>query len=140
MKEKILIVEDSRTFRNYLYQQFKNEGYDVETAESVAEAQVILEQETNFLCAVLDYCLPDGQDDEIIDLVLSYQQKVIVLTRIFNNTLREEVLAKGVIDYILKDNFSPVSYLLTGLTGVVERRLGKKDNDFSVENSHKLWN
>jgi len=28
---------------------------------------------------------------------------------------------------------SPVSYLLTGLTGVVERRLGKKDNDFSVE-------
>ena len=27
---------------------------------------------------------------------------------------------------------SPVSYLLTGLTGVVERRLGKKDNDFSV--------
>ncbi|WP_435248719.1 diguanylate cyclase [Vibrio sp. nBUS_14] len=112
MKEKILIVEDSRTFRNYLYQQFKNEGYDVETAESVAEAQVILEQETNFLCAVLDYCLPDGQDGEIIDLVLSYQQKVIVLTRIFNNTLREEVLAKGVIDYILKDNFSPVSYLL----------------------------
>lgn len=28
---------------------------------------------------------------------------------------------------------SPVSHLLTGLTGVVERRLGKKDNDFSVE-------
>ena len=28
---------------------------------------------------------------------------------------------------------SPLSYLLTGLTGVVERRLGKKDNDFSVE-------
>ena len=28
---------------------------------------------------------------------------------------------------------SPASYLLTGLTGVVERRLGKKDNDFSVE-------
>jgi putative hemolysin len=28
---------------------------------------------------------------------------------------------------------SPVSCLLTGLTGVVERRLGKKDNDFSVE-------
>ena len=28
---------------------------------------------------------------------------------------------------------STLSYLLTGLTGVVERRLGKKDNDFSVE-------
>ncbi len=112
MKEKILIVEDSRTFRNYLYQQLNNAGYDVETAQSVAEAQIILERETNFLCTVLDYCLPDGQDGEIIDVVLSYQQKIIVLTRIFNNTLREAVLAKGVIDYILKDNFSPVSYLL----------------------------
>lgn len=55
MSEKILVVEDSRAFRNYLYQQFKNDGYDVSLAESVAEAKAILEQETDFLCAVLDY-------------------------------------------------------------------------------------
>ena len=45
MKEKILVVEDSRTFRNYLYQQLNNAGYDVETAQSVAEAKIILERE-----------------------------------------------------------------------------------------------
>ncbi|MEZ8086211.1 response regulator [Vibrio sp. 1S139] len=112
MSEKILVVEDSRAFRNYLYQQFKNDGYEVALAESVEEAKAILEQETDFLCAVLDYCLPDGQDGKIIDLVLGYQQKIIVLTGMFDNQLREQVLAKGVIDYILKDSMSSVSYLL----------------------------
>ncbi|MFA0556631.1 response regulator [Vibrio sp. 10N.222.55.A1] len=112
MSEKILVVEDSRAFRNYLYQQLKNSGYEVAVAESIAEAKNILEQETDFLCAVLDYCLPDGQDGEIIDLVLGYQQKIIVLTGMFDNQLREQVLAKGVIDYILKDSMSSVSYLL----------------------------
>ena len=80
MSEKILVVEDSRAFRNYLYQQLKNSGYEVAVAESIAEAKNILEQETDFLCAVLDYCLPDGQDGEIIDLVLGYQQKINALS------------------------------------------------------------
>ncbi|MDD1827362.1 diguanylate cyclase response regulator, partial [Photobacterium sp. ZSDE20] len=42
MSEKILVVEDSRAFRNYLYQQFKNDGYEVALAESVEEAKAIL--------------------------------------------------------------------------------------------------
>ncbi|MEZ8204350.1 diguanylate cyclase [Vibrio splendidus] len=125
MSEKILVVEDSRAFRNYLYQQFKNDGYDVSLAESVAEAKAILEQETDFLCAVLDYCLPDGQDGEIIDLVLGYQQKIIVLTGMFNNTLREQVLAKGVLDYILKDSMSSVSYLLPLVNRISNNRYHK---------------
>lgn len=112
MTEKILVVEDSRAFRNYLYQQLTNSGYAVTLAESVQQAKEILDRETDFLCAVLDYCLPDGQDGEIIDLVLGYQQKIIVLTGMFSDALREQVLAKGVIDYILKDSMASVSYLL----------------------------
>lgn len=112
MTEKILVVEDSRAFRNYLHHQLTNAGYTVTLAESVQQAKEILEQETDFLCAVLDYCLPDGQDGEIVDLVLGYQQKIIVLTAMFSDALREQVLAKGVIDYILKDSMASVTYLL----------------------------
>ncbi|MDK9759842.1 response regulator, partial [Vibrio sp. D173a] len=112
MTEKILVVEDSRAFRNYLFQQLTNSGYAVPLAESVQQANEILEQETDFLCAILDYCLPDGQDGEIIDLVLGYKQKIIVLTGMFSDALREQVLVKGVIDYILKDSMASVSYLL----------------------------
>lgn len=108
----ILIVEDSLTFRNYLHQQISSLGYEVISAESLAEARQILEKKTDFLCAVLDYCLPDGQDGEVIDLALDKQQRVIVLTAIFQDDLRERVLSKGVIDYILKESLVSISYLL----------------------------
>lgn len=89
---------------------------EVVSAESLAEATAILENDTDFLCAVLDYCLPDGQDGEVIDLALSHDMKVIVVTGKFNEQLRDIMLAKGVIDYILKDSFASVSYLLPLLT------------------------
>ncbi|MGF1752396.1 response regulator [Vibrio makurazakiensis] len=112
MTKRILVVEDSRAFRNYLHQQLTSNGYEVVLAECLNEAKEILEHEKDFLCAVLDYCLPDGQDGEIIDLVLKHDHRVIVLTAMFSDQVRESVLAKGVLDYILKDSMASVSYLL----------------------------
>ncbi|WP_274878591.1 diguanylate cyclase [Vibrio harveyi] len=112
MSNKILVVEDSRAFNNYLQQILNQAGYEVLAAESYAEAQSILMSQPELLCAVLDYCLPDAQDGEIIDLVLSHQQKVIVLTAMLQDDAREKMLAKGVLDYILKDSMASVSYLL----------------------------
>jgi diguanylate cyclase (GGDEF)-like protein len=107
-----LIVEDSRAYRNYLQQILTKAGYDVLAAESYDEAKSTLASQPELLCAVLDYCLPDAQDGEIIDLLLSHNQKVIVLTAMFQEDIREQMLAKGVLDYILKDSMASVSYLL----------------------------
>lgn len=112
MSNKILVVEDSRAFRNYLVQILTQAGYEVLAAESYADAQSILAAKPELLCAVLDYCLPDAQEGEIIDLSLAHQQKVIVLTAMFQDDVREKMLAKGVLDYILKDSMASVSYLL----------------------------
>ncbi len=111
MLNRILVVEDSRAFRNYLESQLTSIGFDVVLAASCADAKNILDQDTSFMCAVLDYCLPDGEDGEIIDLVLSYQLRVIILTAQFNDVVRERVIAKGVLDYITKDSTASVSYL-----------------------------
>ncbi|MCW8335149.1 diguanylate cyclase [Vibrio sp. SCSIO 43135] len=112
MSQKILVVEDSRAFRNYLEQQLSQAGFEVLAAESIEQANKILQHEHHLLCAVLDYCLPDGQDGEIIDIVLNHDHKVIVLTAMFQEEIREKMLAKGVLDYILKDSMASVSYLL----------------------------
>ncbi len=109
---KILVVEDSRAFRNYLNFQLTQAGFEPVFAETIAQAQQILAEQSDFLCTVLDYCLPDGQDGEIIDLVLSQNLKVIVLTAQFSNQIRDTVLSKGVIDYLLKDSPASVSYLI----------------------------
>ncbi|WED26025.1 diguanylate cyclase [Vibrio sp. DW001] len=116
MNNRILVVEDSRSFRNYLNNQISQINMEVVSTESLKEAKAILENDTDFLCAVLDFCLPDGPDGEVIDLALSYDMKVIVVTGQFDEQLRDAMLAKGVIDYILKDSFASISYLLPLLT------------------------
>ncbi|MCG7585406.1 diguanylate cyclase [Photobacterium sp. OFAV2-7] len=109
---KILVVEDSRAFRNYLNVQLTQAGFEPVFAETIAQARQILTVQKDFLCTVLDYCLPDGQDGEIIDLVLSQNLKVIVLTAHFSTQIRDTVLSKGVIDYLLKDSPASVAYLI----------------------------
>ncbi|MGR5146799.1 diguanylate cyclase [Photobacterium alginatilyticum] len=109
---KILVVEDSRAFRNYLNVQLTQAGFEPVFAENIAQARQILSVQKDFLCTVLDYCLPDGQDGEIIDLVLNQNLKVIVLTAQFSTQIRNTVLSKGVIDYLLKDSPASVSYLI----------------------------
>ncbi|GAK85302.1 pole remodelling regulatory diguanylate cyclase [Vibrio ponticus] len=112
MNNKVLVVEDSLTFRNYLQQLLSQAGYHVLCAENIVEAKGILAQEREFLCCVIDYCLPDGPDGEAIELALAYQHRVIVLTALFNPDLRERMLARGVVDYLLKDSTASVAYLL----------------------------
>ncbi|MEZ8096559.1 diguanylate cyclase [Photobacterium swingsii] len=112
MCRRILVVEDSKTFRNFLKQQLQQGGFTPVFAANVEEAQLLIAQDNNFLCAVLDYCLPDGQDGEIIDIVLGCNIKSVVLTAQFSQAIREKVLAKGVLDYLLKDSAESVSYLV----------------------------
>jgi diguanylate cyclase (GGDEF)-like protein len=124
LSRKILVVEDSRAFRNYLHSLLSDAGYEVYAAESIAEAEKFLAEKHDFLCAVLDYCLPDGQDGEIIDIVLKQDYKVIILTAMFQEEIRESVIARGVLDYILKDSMASVSYLLP----LVNRLTNNKDH------------
>ncbi len=112
MNNKILLVEDSRAFRNYLVQKLMPLGCEIITAETLSETQDILTQHDDFLCTVLDYCLPDAPNGEVIDLVLSHQHKVIVLTAAFSDDTREHFISKGVVDYILKEGTGAISYLL----------------------------
>ena len=66
MNHKVLVVEDSRAYRNYLTQQLTTIGCDVVGCESYAETQKALDEHHNFHFAVLDYCLPDAQDGDCL--------------------------------------------------------------------------
>ncbi len=106
MSNKVLVVEDSSTFRKFLTQQLQRNGYDVVAVASYAETKAILEQQEakDFLCAVLDFCLPDAENGEVIELAMENQQRAIVLTASFREDIREQFIQQGVLDYILKDS------------------------------------
>ena len=112
LKPKVLLVEDSKSLRNFISQQLTLIGCNVTSTESVAETQDVLAKDMEFSCAVLDYCLPDGEHGEVIDLVLEKKLKVVIMTSYFTPESREHFLSKGALEYIIKDSMSSVSYLI----------------------------
>ncbi len=125
MEHRILVVEDSRPFRRIIEVELRKAGFTPVLTESIAEAEKVLDESTDFLCAILDYCLPDGQDGEIIDVCLSVDIKVIVLTALMDEMTRERVLAKTVIDYIPKDSPTCISSIIPILKRLENNRSHK---------------
>ncbi len=116
MPSKILVVEDSYAFRNFLTRNLTQHGCDVHIAETYAQAKVMLEQNNDYLCTVLDYCLPDAQDGEVVDLALKAKQRVIVVTATYRQSARDHFIEQGVLDYIIKDSDAAINDLLSMIT------------------------
>ncbi|MCG3735485.1 response regulator [Vibrio cincinnatiensis] len=112
MNHRILVVDDSIVFRNYLVHRLSALNFEIIVASSYEETQRIMEDNPNFFFAIMDYCLPDAQDGEAIKLLIQHKQKTIVLTDKFDEETRKSFLKMGVLDYILKENHASISYIL----------------------------
>ena len=102
---KILVVEDSRSVSGFLCRQIgESLQFEAVPAYSLAEARAIVEEDDAFFVAVLDLNLPDAPDGEIVDTIRQKGIPAVILTATFDERLREEILAKHVVDYVLKDS------------------------------------
>jgi two-component system OmpR family response regulator len=61
---RVLIVEDHTPTRLALKRVFAREGWDIQTAETVAEGLAALDPPPD--CVVLDLILPDGDGESIL--------------------------------------------------------------------------
>jgi len=113
-KKHVLIVEDSQPVLNHVNQQVQKILHlPTITATTIAEtAEILIRQSDDIFVALLDLVLPDGADGEVVDLVVSYGIPTIVFTSRFDDDMREQILAKDVIDYILKNNIDNLSYAI----------------------------
>lgn len=122
--EKILIVDDDKVVTQLLSINI-NSLLNIECviAHSLAETKAIIESGGHrFHMAVLDYNLPDAEDGEVIDYVQSMQIPSIVLTANYDTGVRDTVLSKKVIDYILKKNTAAVSTLVATINRIVNNK------------------
>ena len=101
---KILIVEDSNMFVNLLKARiYRDFCIDADVCRSYQEAETLLLGDIpEYELAILDLTLPGSPDGEIVDLVNSYNIPIVVVTGRINEQIREKVLAKQIIDYIIK--------------------------------------
>ena len=114
-RKTILIVEDSKMFTRILSISIKAcTDFDVIIVESYTELIALIESKQHtFFASLLDLNLPDAPDGEVVDYVLAQGIPVIIFTSKFDDDLRDNLLSKGIVDYVLKESPSNVEYIIS---------------------------
>lgn len=110
--DKVLLVDDSRAITQLLSARCEVvAGVPAETAASLAEAMARIESDPDrFFLAVVDLNLPDAPDGEVVDYVQAHGIPVLVLTGHYDDGMRERILAKNVVDYLLKSSVHEIDH------------------------------
>lgn len=113
MSTEILVVDDSPAMGNILLHLIQDMGFKVDFHASYNSTKRCLQEfeNKNYLVAILDLALPDANNGEIVDLVQAYKIPVIVLTSSFDEKQRQHFLAKGLVDYLVKEGGLSYDYL-----------------------------
>lgn len=110
---KVLIIEDSSMSMKLISKLVKQAKLTPVSAASLVEAQHIFSTSApeEFLCAVVDYHLPDAPNGQAIDFAIDAFIPTIVITGHVDAKTRDSVLAREVVDYIPKENAQVYDYL-----------------------------
>lgn len=121
---RVLLVEDSRMFTSALKYRFEAElGVDVVTCSSLAEMRGLAADENHgFFLAVTDLNLPDSPHCEALDYALEIDLPAIVFTGKFDFNMREKILKKNVLDYVIKDTDRAFDEIVQAVRRIVTNR------------------
>ncbi len=110
---RILIIDDDKTVSRIVLKVLnKKVGIDADTASCFAEAKEKIDPDpSKYAIAICDYNLPDAPNGEAIDYVISKQIPVIVLTASFDTDVRDKMLSKKIVDYVVKRSTKELDYL-----------------------------
>jgi len=104
IKYKILIVDDSKTFNQKITDALRISGHTMTQSYTLKDSKKFIEENVyDFI--LLDLILPDGEGDELIDILDNKtKSKVIVLSGNSDNQRRNHLFESGVLDYFSKTN------------------------------------
>jgi len=109
---KVLIVEDSRSFAALVAKRVRLElGFEPHVAHDLAEAKALLDQDADYLAALIDITLPDAPRGEAVDLILAHKIPAIIFTSDISDAMRERFWNRHIVDYVLKDGQENVDYV-----------------------------
>lgn len=103
--KKILVVEDSEMVMKVLRHLVQTElPHEAVYATSMAQTEALYTQHHgDFFAALVDLNLPDAPNGEVVDFILSKKIPTIVLTGTYDEKRREQLFAKGIVDYVTKE-------------------------------------
>ncbi len=133
--KRMLLVEDSRMFSTVLKHGLETiHGLCVtHCATFSATRQAVEENPGEFALAVLDLNLPDGPNCEALDFVIANGIAAVVFTGSFNDETQDRVLARGVVDCVIKNQPDSISHVIS----VVDRVLTNASTHVLLVDSNK---
>lgn len=113
MQRKVLIIEDGKTSMNLMRSLITKAKLRPICTTSLVEAKHIFSSSApeEYLCAVVDFHLPDAPNGEAIDFAIASFLPTIVITDRLDESIRTIILNKSVVDYIPKENAQVYEYL-----------------------------
>lgn len=135
--KKVLIVEDSKTVITLIKNELKGCSLaEIVYANSYKEAmRKIRENRDGFHAAILDLNLPDAPNGEVVSLATSHNIPTIVLTGTINENLKELILKKDVVDFILKNDTHSIKLAVNAMA----RILKNYDTTIMIVDDSKLY-
>jgi two-component system response regulator PilR (NtrC family) len=101
-KGRLLVVDDEESLLDFLALLFRDEGFEVDTASSVAEARELVVQDYDLcLCDVL---MPDGSGLDLLREIKTAERPtaVIMMTAYTSTRSAIEAMKAGAFDYVSK--------------------------------------
>jgi diguanylate cyclase (GGDEF)-like protein len=113
MQRKVLIIEDSKTSMNLMRSLITKAKLQPICTTTLVEAKHVFSSSApeEYLCAVVDFNLPDAPNGEAIDFAIGSFLPTIVVTGRLDESTRITILNKNVMDYIPKENAQVYDYL-----------------------------
>lgn len=108
--ERLLVIDDNQSIVLAVSAALRQSlDLPIDGANSLAQAKLLLQQaDVHYRAAIVDLHLPDATDDEAVDLAIDCGIPVIVLTGDINETLRDTISARPIVDYVVKQSVNAV--------------------------------
>lgn len=113
MPQSVLIIEDNQSSMDMMRDLIIKAKLIPVCAQNLIEAKVIFSSSApeSFLCAIVDYDLPDAPRGQAIDFTICSYLPTIVVARYLDDDTRNTILNKDIVDYITKENEQVYDYL-----------------------------
>ena len=112
LPQRVLIVENSRSYAGMLAEAVETGlKLPVALARTMAEADAALQAHPDIFLVLSGLVLPDAGEEAIIERLSATGLPVVVVSSKYDEALRDRVLGRSVVDYVIKSAPGHLEYI-----------------------------
>ncbi len=112
-KRKVLVLEGDGLFATLIQRKLEREGcYSSTVVTTQSQLKEALSEDSQYFACIMDYALEDAPCGEAIDIVNEYKIPVFVLAGGIDDTIRDQIWGKRIVDYALKHDARGLEYIV----------------------------